>query len=835
MEVTNKDWNSFREALIVWSNKLKPGSAKPWFSAREAVIALSKIDWSRIGKNVSGSESGGADESKLFTIVYTNESESEIDYIKSKYVLVSDVLKVPDYLYIPDGKEIPEHALSLNSLTISGETPTGIYDGVTSLFELNDVEIDSLTLSQYDGLYYDLESSLWRNGKSFIVTWGGLTQTVSGDKQFEIIHVNESLYIPDGNNLSQHKIDLTSETITGETPTGVYDNITTLAELNDVELNASTLSQYDGLYYDLETTTWYNGKAFVNTWGGLTQEISGDKQFETIHVRDNLYIPDGTNLSHHKLSLTNTTITSETPTGIGNSGNDTLSLFELLDVSIDLLGLNNYDGLYYDITESVWKAGKPFLIICDNSTQEIDGDKRFDVIRAKDKLYIPDGLPVSIHNISFTNQSIVGETPTGIGVGSTTEGVSFLHLLEDVSVDFSTISNYSGLYYDTVNSLWKSGNIFLITEGSISQTVNGNKTFDYIKVNGSLYIPDATTNSTHRISITTTEITGETPTGSGGEGGALFLTELLDVDSNNSYGADYLLCWNTNTSLWNTKDVFQLIGYTPLNEVIYTNWIGTNVTQSLTGDITGTKTYSRNDTNISINTTLARDFIYLGDSDADHKFKLSNSYIYTEIKDMSLLSSATIRANSNLYIPDGLTSSQHKISVTSTLVEGETPTAGIIVEDPSSPESSVNGWTDVYEPAGGISLGNYVVAKVDDNFNTSGALFIIDAVGSTPENSGTIIFFCSSKGSAETQNTITVLGNSMPTDPTINKLMIEWKSPYRYLKIYLKSGITKLVINCVNNNGWTTMDSYSPVSGAILSYTMNITSDSIISKRFTTT
>jgi hypothetical protein len=31
------------------------------------------------------------------------------------------------------------------------------------------------------------------------------------------------------------------------------------------------------------------------------------------------------------------------------------------------------------------------------------------------------------------------------------------------------------------------------------------------------------------------------------------------------------------------------------------------------------------------------------------------------------------------------------------------------------------------------------------------------------------------------------------------------------------------------------MDSYSPVSGAILSYTMNITSDSIISKRFTTT
>jgi hypothetical protein len=63
------------------------------------------------------------------------------------------------------------------------------------------------------------------------------------------------LYIPDGNSLSQHKIDLTSETITGETPTGVYDNITTLAELNDVELNASTLSQYDGLYYDLETTT----------------------------------------------------------------------------------------------------------------------------------------------------------------------------------------------------------------------------------------------------------------------------------------------------------------------------------------------------------------------------------------------------------------------------------------------------------------------------------------------------------------------------------------------------------------------------------------------------
>ena len=62
------------------------------------------------------------------------------------------------------------------------------------------------------------------------------------------------------------------------------------------------------------------------------------------------------NLSHHKLSLTNTTITSETPTGIGNSGNDTLSLFELLDVSIDLLSLNNYDGLYYDITESVWKG-----------------------------------------------------------------------------------------------------------------------------------------------------------------------------------------------------------------------------------------------------------------------------------------------------------------------------------------------------------------------------------------------------------------------------------------------------------------------------------------------
>ena len=55
-------------------------------------------------------------------------------------------------------------------------------------------------------------------------------------------------------------------------------------------------------------------------------------------------------------------------------------------------------------------------------------------------------------------------------------------------------------------------------------------------------------------------------------------------------------------------------------------------------------------------------------------------------------------------------------------------------------------------------------------------MFIIDAVGNIPEKSGTIIFFCSSKGSAETQNTITVLGNSMPTDPTINKLMIEGKA-----------------------------------------------------------
>ena len=62
-----------------------------------------------------------------------------------------------------------------------------------------------------------------------------------------------------------------------------------------------------------------------------------------------------------------------------------------------------------------------------------------------------------------------------------------------------------------------------------------------------------------------------------------------------------------------------------------------------------------------------------------------------------------------IYIPDGLTSSQHKISVTH-VIEWNT-TAGIIVENPSSPESSVNGWTDVYEPAGGISLRNYVVAK----------------------------------------------------------------------------------------------------------------------------
>ena len=66
----------------------------------------------------------------------------------------------------------------------------------------------------------------------------------------------------------------------------------------------------------------------------------------------------------------------------------------------------------------------------------IDGDKRFDIIRAKDKLYIPDGLPVSIHNISFTNQSIVGETPTGIGV---VLQQGFLAFIRRCFFDFSTI------------------------------------------------------------------------------------------------------------------------------------------------------------------------------------------------------------------------------------------------------------------------------------------------------------------------------------------------------------------------------------------------------------
>lgn len=44
MSVTSADWNSFREALIVWANKLQPDVAQPWFTAREAVIALSNID-----------------------------------------------------------------------------------------------------------------------------------------------------------------------------------------------------------------------------------------------------------------------------------------------------------------------------------------------------------------------------------------------------------------------------------------------------------------------------------------------------------------------------------------------------------------------------------------------------------------------------------------------------------------------------------------------------------------------------------------------------------------------------------------------------------------------
>ena len=63
MSVTSADWNSFREALIVWANKLQPDVAQPWFTAREAVIALSNIDWSAVGSGSSGNndytEGGG--------------------------------------------------------------------------------------------------------------------------------------------------------------------------------------------------------------------------------------------------------------------------------------------------------------------------------------------------------------------------------------------------------------------------------------------------------------------------------------------------------------------------------------------------------------------------------------------------------------------------------------------------------------------------------------------------------------------------------------------------------------------------------------------------------
>jgi hypothetical protein len=96
----------------------------------------------------------------LFNIVFTDESESEIAYIKSKYVLTSDTIKAYETLFIPDGTDDTQHTISLTTNIISGETPTGIGFGGGSLSSLEDVYIDSEALSLYDGLYFDSTDSL---------------------------------------------------------------------------------------------------------------------------------------------------------------------------------------------------------------------------------------------------------------------------------------------------------------------------------------------------------------------------------------------------------------------------------------------------------------------------------------------------------------------------------------------------------------------------------------------------------------------------------------------------------------------------------------------------
>ena len=88
MEVTQQGLEFIQRALLYGSNKLKPGSAKS--DSLPGSCSLSKIDWSKIGRMYLVQKVGGRGRwIRTFTIVYTNESESEIDYIKSKYVLVS--------------------------------------------------------------------------------------------------------------------------------------------------------------------------------------------------------------------------------------------------------------------------------------------------------------------------------------------------------------------------------------------------------------------------------------------------------------------------------------------------------------------------------------------------------------------------------------------------------------------------------------------------------------------------------------------------------------------------------------------------------------------------
>lgn len=245
MNVKSNDWDSIREALIFWANKVSPGSAKKWYTSREAILALANTDWTKQG-GTSSSYSGV--ESDLFNIVFTDESESEIAYIKSKYVLTSDTIKAYETLFIPDGTDDTQHTISLTTNIISGETPTGIGFGGGSLSSLEDVYIDSEALSLYDGLYFDSTDSLWKTGKVFVTTLGNIQQDISGDKRFELVHVNGELYIPDGLDLSIHKIHLTTDIIEGETPTGQLsqDLISVILEdyitSSDLSLALSNLS-----------------------------------------------------------------------------------------------------------------------------------------------------------------------------------------------------------------------------------------------------------------------------------------------------------------------------------------------------------------------------------------------------------------------------------------------------------------------------------------------------------------------------------------------------------------------------------------------------------------